>query len=745
MKNRLFYKFGSIIYRFRLAVVFLWVLIILSTIPFLSDLITPFKSTGFIANNSESDKTDKFLKKNIDYHDNRLLVLYSSKDLRANTWAYHQKIKKSLAGLKKLPLKSEIIYPIGNKSQISKDKHTAYAVVLFKDNKAISNAQFKDIISAVKKPPKMTMRLGGERVFVENVNRQTQKDLYKADVIAGPITIIILILVFGTLVAALVPVVLGGGCALIILTTLHLLAELFNLSIFTLNIALLLGLCLSLDYSLFIISRFRDEYRHDNNILRALSQTMATAGKAIFFSGLTVFISLSALIIFPVNILFSLGIGGLAAVGFSVLIALTLLPAVLGLLKKGINALSLYKVHRKGKQEKKTLSEHFWLKIAKTVVSSPLTFFFSALVILVVLSYPFMHAKFGISDYKILPPHSESREFFDVFNDEFDGNELTPITMVILADKGKILYRSNLNKLYAFTQKLKKNPLIKNVTSIVTTTPQLKSSEYYVLYKQPKKRLNSKVKQFLKTTTTDKFTLINIVSKYDADSTETRALIRELREMSPGQGLSVRLGGGPVNNLDVLDSISAYFPYALLWIMCLTYLVLLCLLRSLILPLKAILMTMLSLAASYGVLVFVFQEGHFQTLLNFDMQGMLDISLLVIIFCALFGFSMDYEVFLLTRIQEYYLKTKNNDDSIIFGIVKSSKVITSAAIIVIFICGSFMVADVLMVKAFGLGIAVAIFVDAFIIRTLFVPATMVLLKKWNWYLPRWLDKCLPGK
>ena len=202
--------------------------------------------------------------------------------------------------------------------------------------------------------------------------------------------------------------------------------------------------------------------------------------------------------------------------------------------------------------------------------------------------------------------------------------------------------------------------------------------------------------------------------------------------------LKLQLTGTPVSNVEVLNSISRVLPYAILWIMVFTYLILLILLRSLFLPIKAILMNILSLCACYGALVLVFQDGYLHDWLNFEPQTTLDISLLVIIFCALFGFSMDYEVFLLSRIKEHYELSGDNDKSIIFGIEHSSRIITSAALIVIVICCSFLVADVLMVKAFGLGIAVAIFVDAFLIRTILVPATMALMKKWNWYLPKWL-------
>ena len=248
----------------------------------------------------------------------------------------------------------------------------------------------------------------------------------------------------------------------------------------------------------------------------------------------------------------------------------------------------------------------------------------------------------------------------------------------------------------------------------------------------------------LSATSSKQATLVTIVSKNPIHSQKTNDLIEELRETKPPHGMHFYFTGAPVINSDIFQSIWDNLPYALLWIIISTYLILLVLLRSLFLPFKAILMNLLSLCACFGALVFIFQEGHFAHWLNFQPQGMLDISILVIIFCALFGFSMDYEVFLLSRIKEYYDATKSNHRSIIFGIEKTSKIITSAALMVIVLCGSFLIAEVLMVKAFGLGIAVAIFVDAFLIRTLLVPSTMILLKKWNWYLPKWLDKILPN-
>ena len=738
MHKTIFYKLGRLIYPLRWFIIAFWVIAILACAPLLPNIVSPFKSTGFTDETSVSENATQYLNEKLGYNNNnKFIILYHSDTLLATKALYNKKIKDSLSGLNNFPLKYETILPINNKKQISKNKHTAYAVVIVKSTKPLSSKLLNQLKSSIKTPTNMTIQLGGESIFEENLNKQTEHDLYKADLIATPVAIVTLILVFGSVVAAILPIALGGGCALLILTTLFFLGHAFTLSIFTLNIALLLGLCLSLDYSLFVISRFRDELKQGLDVREAIAVTQATAGKAIFYSGLAVFASLSALLLFPINILFSVAVGGLTAVFMAVLTAIVFLPAILAVLNTKINLLhvSLFK-NRGGKSS-------IWHSIAETVVRRPLSFLIGILIVLLMLGYPFLSATFGVSDFRIFPQHSENRDFFDTYSEKFKESELTPISLVVKTDEQRILSYKNISNLYDLAKKLKNNPLIAEVNSIVTTDPILTKQEYYKLYNLKNDLVNSNIKQLLGTTTRHYFTVINVISKYGINSPKTETLINELQKLKAAKGMTIELTGTPVNNVDVLKSISNVLPYAILWIMGFTYIILLVLLRSLLLPLKAILMNLLSLCACYGALVLVFQDGYLHQLLNFEPQGMLDISLLVIIFCAIFGFSMDYEVFLLTRIKEAYDSTHDNDKSIIFGIEKSSRIITSAALIVILLCSSFLVADVLMVKAFGLGIAVAIFVDAFLIRTFLVPATMALIKKWNWYLPKWLGKILP--
>lgn len=252
-KKALSYRLGRFINKLRWPIIGLWLLAILLCIPFLPHIIDPFKTTGFIDESSSSAYAENYMNKKLGYNDkNKFLIMYHSNKLLATQDQFKKKIKKSLSDLEDFPIKHEIIYP-DDKHQISKDKHTAYVVLIIKTNKQLSDDLLKQLTESIKKPSRMTMKIGGEPLFVQSVNKQTQTDLFKADMIAAPVAIITLILVFGSVIAATLPIILGGGCAIIILTTLYFLGHLFTLSIFTINIALLLGLCLCLDYSLFLL------------------------------------------------------------------------------------------------------------------------------------------------------------------------------------------------------------------------------------------------------------------------------------------------------------------------------------------------------------------------------------------------------------------------------------------------------------------------------------------------------------
>lgn len=735
MKQNTFYSLGKLIYRLRFAILILTIILVVLCIPFVPKALSHFSETGFTDPSSESAKADKFLKDSLNYQHNRFIVLYKSNSSFDSHPNLYKEIHYSLERINKLP--TLIIYPDDNKQQVSKDGHTAYAIVALKGNQDLTEKELTNFKNTIKKPPNLKMLIGGQPIFMEATKAQTQKDLIKAEYIATPIAVITLLAVFGSVVAAIVPMILDGICAVFILGILFCVGDHINLSVFTLNIALLLGLCLSLDYALFIISRFRDEISQENNVEEALAITLATAGKAVFFSGLAVLISLAALLLFPINILFSVGVGGITAVSIAVLISIIVLPAILAILKQHINFISLRFSKNNNHSESRV-----WKSIINNVVSRPWAYLIFIFILLLFLGLPFLTVELGISDYHILPKKLEIRKVFDILTSKFSENQLTPISIIVKADNSPILSKNNISHLYQYTNKLRRDPRVEHIDSIVNSEPQLTRQQYELLYSGNNNRLPDSLKKLLTLTTHKDFTVVTVFSAYPSDAKQTKDLIAKIRK-SEINNMTIQVTGTPVNTMDVLDKISAIFPYALSWVIVLTYLILLLLLRSLFLPIKAIIVNVLSLFASYGVLVFIIQDGHLSHLLHFQAQGLIDISLIIIIFCALFGFSMDYEVFLLSRIKERYEQTGNTNRSICYGIIHSSKIITSAAMIVIFICFSFIAADILMVKAFGLGIAIAIFIDAFLLRTLFVPAFMAILGKWNWYLPKWLDNILP--
>lgn len=730
MERQFFYKLGKWISQYRKLIILVWLVAFASCIPFLSSIMTPFQSTGFENRFSESQETYDLLSKKIGYQNHRLLILFEKDSLKLSNTEFQRHVQKSLRGLKNLKQSHEVILSLPTKNQ--KNNNIILAILAFKKEAQLSPDDLKNIEKLIKYRKHLKIYFGGEDVFLNNVNQQTQKDLFHADLIATPFSIITLLFVFGSAMAALMPVLVGSFCALAMLVTLYFLAHYMALSIFTTNIALLLGLCLSLDYALFIISRFREELVNSNNVTVVLARTIATAGKAVFFSGLAVFSSLSALLIFPINILYSVGIGGLCAVFLAVMGALTFLPALLTVLHHKINAGTVFKYQNN--------HDIFWRKLAQKVIKHPGFFVFTGLAILLTLTLPLQHLKLGISDYHILPKHSEGRQFFNQYQKYYDINELTPI-IVVLKSQQDLFSEENIEKVHKLVEKIERQDAVDKVSGYLTLIPNGTLKQYLKLYKMPLKYQPQAVQQILKTSTSSHLGVLYIVGKHPPESKDTQKLVEFLR-VQDTKGLEVVVTGVPANNLDVFNGIHQNLKTAIYLIISISFIVLMILLRSLFLPLKAIFLNILSLAATYGVLVYIFQDGHFHHFLNFEPQSSLDISMLVIIFCALFGFSMDYEVFLLSRIQECYSHFKNNDKSIVYGIEHSAKIITSAAMIVVVLCLSFLVADVLMVKAFGLGIAVAIFIDAFIIRTLMVPAIMAMASRINWYFPKWLQKIL---
>lgn len=727
-------RFTSIIYHYRKLIVLLWLIIAICCTPLLPHINKPFKVGGISDPNVESALTEKIMADKLAYGGSRVFILYESKILTVFDPHFIQEVKISLSGLKHFPHHYKILSPFANPTQISSDRHAAYAVMVLDKPAEVSSNWTDSIKEALGKPKTLKMYVGGEPVFIADVKKISQEDLFRAERIAFPLAIIILIVVFRSLIAALLPIISGAVGVICILSILNFLGRHFDISVFVLNIATMLGLGLSLDYTLFIVSRFREEINQGNAVSIALTVAYKTAGKAVLFSGITVLISMSALLFFPVNVIYSIGVGGVVVTIMSLLVALIFLPALLAVIGNYVNALTLpVPIWRK----------NLWYGMAMTIMKRPLLIFFSIMIFLVFLGYPFLHVKVNRPNATILPTHVESRQLYDEFHRLFGENELSPIYVLAKAKEASILTPENVESLYDFAHRLQKDSRVKRIDSIVTIDPKFSSRQYQYFYRLPSYALQPSLKEFLLKTTYEDLTLLSVISKYPVNDTQTFELIKTIRNSSIGNNIVVHVGGTSADISDTIHSLYKRFFQAMVIIGVVTYLVLLLLFRSVVLPFKAIIMNFLSLCVSYGMLVFIFQDGNFHQLLDFKPLGFTDMNLPILLFCGLFGLSMDYEVFLLTRIREFYLKTNDNALSVALGLERSGRIITYAALIVVVVCSAFITAEIVFVKAFGLGTALAVFIDATIIRSLLVPATMRLLGKWNWYMPKWLDRLLP--
>ncbi len=566
--------------------------------------------------------------------------------------------------------------------------------------------------------------LTGDPAIYDDMEQVSTQDLHTVEMFTFPIALVLLALIFGTLVASAVPVVLGGVSVVTTLAVLDVLAQRIDMSIFVLNVTTMIGLGIGIDYSLFMVNRFRQEItRH--SLEDAVAATMATAGRAVVFSGFTVMLGLMGLLVFKAMALRSLGIGGALVVAVSVIAALTLLPALLSVLGTRINALPVIPRRLQGGGE-------FWPGLARWVMRRPWPIIAGALVLIAVVASPARTLQLSIPDATILPTSVASRQGYDLLVNDFHTTQDTPI-IIVVHGHGPILTTGNIDTIYDYTRRVTRLRDVASIQSIVNLEPWLTRADYAQL---PVEVANPEVAARVNALTGTQATLVMVNPRPGLSENAADDLVRRIRQVPLGNGsLQREVGGLTAGKMDYIDLLYADFPKTVLFVVGMTYLVLLVLFRSVVLPLKAVLMNALSLAGSFGAIVFVFQQGHFSNLLNFTPTGSIDEINPILMFCTLFGLSMDYEVFLLSRIKEHYEATGDNAASVAEGLAQTGRIITSAALIMVVVAGSFAFTSIVLVKSLGLGMAIAILIDATIIRCLLVPATMRVLGEWNWWLP----------
>jgi len=746
---RLGLAYGRQVYRFRWFIIALWIIIVGVSIPFASQISSALQGGGYSFKDSESIRVDNLLTSKLHQPLTQALIVFQSTNTAVNDPAYQQEVQNFMSRARSFPNVTQV-----TQGGTGQDGRTTFVTVNFNQTEDKVESQVEDFhkllpSGAAASPAKVY--LSGDPAIFREITTTTQQDVEQAEIAALPIALLVLLVVFGTLIAAAMPILLAVVAVAVALAVIYAIALHYSMSIFVLNIASIIGLGISIDYSLFMVRRFRDELAEGRSARDAVSWTIATAGEAILFSGLIVMIGFSGLLLIGVPIMISMGIGGAVVVGIAVLAALTLLPALLGVLGPRINSLRIPFFNRfTMRTEQRAVSEDmekepkgFWEILAWSVMRRPMLIIVAVSALLLLLSWPIFSISIGTPGSSSLPKSAESRKGIDILNAQFPATNEYPIFLVAQTrDGSSMLTAENLAKLDHLSKWIATQDHVKGVISLTQLpstpgAPALSEQQLATLYSTGAYQQNRAMAQLVSSTTNSDTTLITVKSDAKIDSSEGKSLIDNLRagDQAAGQGLKVQVGGFQAISLDFNRYLYNNFPKAIAFILIATYILLLLMFRSVVLPLKAILMNVLSVCASYGVLVFIFQWGNFSNILNFTPDGFLNSILPILLFCILFGLSMNYEVFLLSRIREEWLLTHNNRWSVARGLAKTGGVITNAALLFVIVCGAFTFTSVIITKEMGLGMAIAVLVDATIIRSLLVPATMRLLGRWNWWMP----------
>ena len=738
-----FARLGRFVVRRRWWVVAAWAALLIVALPLAPRVTGALRAGGFILDDLESARAKALLQTELDTPPSAVVVVLHSVASTAGSPGFEGPAAAAIQHVPEAPGVVRILPHTLSPRQVSADGHTAYDIVFLSIPPDDSPAALPGIRQRLASPPGLDVEIAGGPAFYGDVQAVTESDLRRSEVVSLPLAALALLVVFGSVVAAALPLAVGGAAVVVALAAIFLAASVTPMSIFVLNLATLLGLGLGVDYSLLLTSRFREELARgagadpSTRVAAAVEATVATAGRAVFFSGLTVLLGLAGLVLFEFMILRSVGIAGAIVVLLAATSALTLLPALLAIVGPRVDALAVRRVVPTDDPNGP------WARLARRVMRSPIAVLVPTLAALVILGSPFLHVRFNAPDSTILPPAVPSRAAFDRLAASFGEGEFAPIVLAIRTN-GPATTPANVAALYDYSRRLAADPRVRRLDSLVDVDPRLGKEQYQLLYADPNGPRDRFVATALAATTRGDLTAFTITTPYGPNRDEGRALVTDLRSRSgplaPPAGMTVLVGGGAADVADVVSRVAADFPRTALFIVVATYIVLFLLLRSVVLPAKALVMNTLSIVASFGALVWIFQDGNLSAPLGFQPLGFVETTQPVILFCVLFGLSMDYEVFLLSRMKEVWDRTGNNQEAVARGLERSGRIVTSAALIVVVVAGSFAFADIVLIKALGIGMAIAVALDATVVRALLVPATMRLLGHWNWWLPSGLRR-----
>jgi len=561
-----------------------------------------------------------------------------------------------------------------------------------------------------------TVAVGGIEEVFHQMGARIESDLATAELIALPLTLLLLLFVFRSVVSALLPLMVGAIAVVGTFFVLEVLAGVTTVSIFALNLTTALGLGLAIDYSLLVVSRFREERAAGRVGSEAIVRTVATAGRSVFLSGVTVAVSLAALLVFPIAFLRSFAYAGIPVVALAVLGSVVVLPAVLAMLGDRVDRWTL--PHRAARDAR---SGEGWRRLALGVMRRPIPVIIVVVGLLLVLGAPFRHIAFGLADDRVLPEDVSSRQVSDELREHYASNEAAAVT-VATADATALTD----DALDAYALTLSATPGVSRVDA--GTGTYVAGVQVLESPPLPERFFGG----------ADTGTWLSVVPAVEPMSAEGEDLIAAVRATpAPAEML---VGGQSAQLVDLKAGISDRLPWALAIIVLATFVLLFLSFGSVLVPVKALVLNMLSLSATFGAMVWIFQDGNLSDTLGFTATGVLDTTTPVLMFCIAFGLSMDYEVFLLSRIKEEYDRTGDNQASVAAGLARTGRIITAAAALISVVFLAFATSGVSFIKLFGLGLTLAVLMDATVIRGTLVPAFMALAGDANWWAPRWMRR-----
>jgi RND superfamily putative drug exporter len=652
---------------------------------------------------------------------------------QVDTPAYRQAVEAALMPLFSNPQVNSVFtyYATGNSRLMSHDGQMTYAIVNLKRGDDEGVSAFRKLRQSVASDA-LAIRLGGELAVYVDVREQLDRDLRRAEMVSFVLLAILLVWVFRSGVAALLPLIVGAVTIASSMAWLKVTTYFTDVNVYAPNVVSMLGLGLAVDYSLFMVSRFREELARGNPVDRALRITLQTAGRTLMFSGLTVAASLLCLFLLPQRFFHNMGLAGGISVASAMFVTILLLPAMLALLGHRVNQ---WVPPFLGARPAVPGEDGHWYRFSHFVMRHARVILVVSLAILLVMGLPVSAMKVGPADSRSLPVSAESRQVQEALSTRFASNELTPI-MVVVRTRDALTAADSVAGLYRLTQEIAQLPGVTHVAGLTSLDASLRLADYQLLYQNPAQfpQAAAALAEFSR----GQSTLLTVHIRPDPTSLAARELVTRMRALPMPPGLAeIQVGGFSAFHLDYLESLKSEVPKVFVAIVIVIFVLLFLMLGSLLVPLKVVLTNLLSLSATYGALVWVIQEGHLSGLLGFTPQGALDGTILVLIFASAFGLSIDYEVFLLSRVKEICDATKgDNVKSVSIGMQRSGPIITNAALLIGVVLGAFAMGEVVFIKAIGLGLLLSVLVDATLVRMLLVPSTLRLLGWLNWWAPK---------